>query len=266
MKNSERSFDYADLLECIDFLGSRAYGKPLAYLISLVGYYVVDRDLRQMLNYLVRRGRLERREDGGDPRYLLRGPRSGSNIVEMKTRKSRARWQGAWHVFTYDMPVSHNAMRRKLAVSLHEMGFAMLCASTWISPYNWEHFLGEILSDPLCEGSFYHLNSAAVRLLPRGTGGELGGLWDLHKAKTAYRAIANQCAKATTDEGTSAAKKKTRTLLAVRRNLRLVERWDPMLPAQLLPHDWPRDQALKNAETLRSMVEHSVRSAPLEVR
>ena len=136
MRSKERGFDYADLLDCVALLRTRAYGWFLAELISLLGYYVVDRELGQMLTYLVRGGRLRRRGEGKEARYVLGDAGLRDHIVEMKLRKSRPRWRSTWYVLTYDMPTTHNTMRTELARRLHEMGFAMLCASTWVSPYD----------------------------------------------------------------------------------------------------------------------------------
>ena len=71
MERQIGEFTYDDLLDCIAVLRNSAYGKPLAYLIALVGYYVVDRDVREMLRYLTRRSKLDRLRARTDVRYSI---------------------------------------------------------------------------------------------------------------------------------------------------------------------------------------------------
>ena len=115
-----------------------------------------------------------------------------------------------------------------------------------------------MLADPQCDGRFYYLGSASVNSLPSGSGAEPQSLWDLRDVETAYRHIIEQCTEALRGRGPSAQNKRARTLLAARKGLRLAEGRDPMLPVQLLPDDWPRDQALKSIESRRGAVEESL--------
>lgn len=258
MKSLERGFTCSDVLECVDFLRSRAYGKPLACMIGLVGTYVVEAELGRMLHYLVRRGRLRRRGKGKTTRYALQTAVDDDEVVRMKGRKSRAAWNGRWHVLTYDMPTTHNAMRRRLTQRLHEMGFAALCASSWVSPYDWRDLLDEMLSDPLCGGRFYYAQSASVSRLAARNEGDLATLWDVGEVARRYRKLAGRCAKTPLGGTTPEQKRRATTLFAARKELRLIEKLDPMLPGRLLPHPWPRRDALKNIEHLSAATRRDI--------
>jgi len=258
MRSEDRGFTYGDLLECIAVLRTRAYGKFLAELISLVGYYVVDRDVKQMLSYLVRLGKVERRPAGKDTRYAVGGAGLSDPIVAAKVRKSRRRWRGTWRTLTYDVPTTHNAVRRGLVRRLRKMGFGELCASTWVSPYDWRATLDRALSDAACPGTFYHLESSSVELVPRRPDTGLTGVWVLEGVAAQYVQLARQCTKALAARGRSAARTRARTLVAARKQLRLIEAEDPMLPAELLPGDWPRLQAVEAMQALWGSVRREI--------
>ncbi len=261
MRRSERGATYSDLLDAVWVLRNSAYGKPLAYFVSLVGGYLLECDLRRMLGYLVRRGKLNRRGEGKDARYTLRGPEDGDRIVTLKIEKSRTPWRNEWSVFTYDVPTTHNTTRHRLVRWLHEMGFATLGASSWVSPYNWREFLHGRLSGPQHKGRFYYLESAFVTSLGKQHEEHLADLWDVEDVARQYRQSAKQCIGAPGGKGLRQQQTRARALLAATRQLALVEREDPMLPAQFLSADWPRALALRSRESLRAAVQEAVQDA-----
>lgn len=255
----EPRFTYEDLLDCVAVLRNAAYGKPLAELIALVGYYVVDRDVMRMLRYLVGRGKLTRAGGQGPVRYEVACSTLTSQITELKVKRSAEPWDGAWHVFTYDMPISHNAARRQLAQRLHMMGFASMGRSAWISPYDWQDVLSSLIEGPRCDGSFYCLASASIVALGRAGERSLVELWDVREVAERYERIAGRCARCASGRTPEAQRSRAKALFSARKELALTEKLDPMLPAELRPHDWPRGRAVARLETLRAKVQEDMK-------
>jgi len=255
----EPRFTYEDLLDCVAVLRNAAYGKPLAELIALVGYYVVDRDVMRMLRYLVRRGKLRRVGERGRARYELHSSDLAAQITELKVKRSAEPWDGAWHVFTYDMPISHNAARRQLAQRLHMMGFASMGRSAWISPYDWQDVLSSLIEGPRCDGSFYCLGSASVVALGRPGERPLAQLWDVREVAERYERIAGRSARCASGRTPQAQRSRAKALFSARKELALTEKLDPMLPAELRPRDWPRGRAVARLETLHAKVREDIK-------
>ncbi|MFH1730667.1 MAG: hypothetical protein ABIF82_03320 [Planctomycetota bacterium] len=254
MERQIGEFTYDDLLDCIAVLRNSAYGKPLAYLIALVGYYVVGRDVCEMLRYLTRRKRLDCLPAQTDVRYRIPAAQRVDRITDLKIKKSARPWSGTWHVFTYDIPTTHNAVWRRLAAQLHEMGFANMGRSSWISPYDWSDVVTTFIARNSCEGTFYCLSSASVVALGEAAVKSPANLWDLGDLPQRYRQVRDLCVGAPSGKGEDKARSRAQALLCSQRERNLAERLDPMLPSQFLPPGWPRPEALAASEKLRQTV------------
>ncbi|MFH1732185.1 MAG: PaaX family transcriptional regulator C-terminal domain-containing protein [Planctomycetota bacterium] len=237
-------FGYDDLLVCLAALRRYAAMEPLAYLIDLVGYAIVDRDLKEMVNYLVRRKRVARKGRGATGSLELLAVTSSDDIVESKMRRSSAKWDGSWNFLTYDIPVSHNLIRRRLVRSLHDMGFAMMSASTWISPYNWADVFETMFAKWDCGGVISHIRAGRVLPLVGDHSAYPVNLWDHGDVRHRYRTILERCKHSLAADGPRAERNRAQTVLQTTKQLKQVQQLDPMLPRQLLPRDWPRDEAL----------------------
>ena len=128
---------YGEIVDATWALRNSAYGRILLDFVDLAWAVVEEIDVRAMLRYLVRRGKLERNGQGDAALYRVPAPTGLPNVVSRKIEKSREPWQGRWHVFSYDIPTTSNALRHRLVRHLHPMGFASLGRSVWISPYDW---------------------------------------------------------------------------------------------------------------------------------
>ncbi len=259
MARSETTFSYSDLMACLEVLRGRTDGQPLAYMVALVGEYVVDRDLKTMLRYLAKRGRIKRVARGRDTTYVVHGPQLAEGIVAQKMLKSARHWDEKWNVFTYDVPEHTNTLRRRLGRTLHQMGFAMMSGSSWVSPYDWREELEQALSSWGCEGSFALARCTEVSEL-----GERGGcyprnLWDIREVEAAYIRVAERCGSAPLGMGAAAQKARARIAVAASKELDLIHDMDPMLPVAVLPANWPRDAALESFRRLASRVDADAR-------
>jgi len=264
MSRSDDTFTYSDLLACLQVLRGRATGRPLAYVVALVGGFIMEGDLRRMLRYFVRKGTVEQRDEANGRVYLLSGPSRASGIVHLKVEKSQAPWNGKWNVFTYDIPEHSNTARRRLARLLHRMGFGMLSASSWVSPYDWRDTLSQALREWACAGAFSYVGPAAVTTLGKASESYPMECWELRGLRTTYNRIAQRCANAPRSAGAWERKARARIAFAATKELASIGELDPMLPAELLPDDWPRARALRCLERLRSAVQadaqHAARS------
>ena len=77
-----------------------------------------------MLDYLARRGRLNREGRGTQVHYALNPSPSGTDLTAMKLERGRRPWDKEWHVCTYDIPTTQNSLRTRLSRTLRELGFA----------------------------------------------------------------------------------------------------------------------------------------------
>ena len=86
----------------------------------------------------------------------------------------------------------------------------------------------------------------------------LTGVWELEGVAAQYVQLAGQCTRALAASGRSATRTRARTLVAARKQLRLIEGEDPMLPVELLPRDWPRPQAVEAVQALWGCVRREI--------
>lgn len=254
MARENLGFTYSDLLECLAVLRRGAYGRQLAELVALLGSLVMDRDLKQMLRYFVRKGTIKQELRKGGTRYVLSGALPGDSIVQLKMAKSREKWNGKWTVFTYDMPERNRNLRRRLARLLRRMGFEMLSASSWVSPYDWRDELDRTLSAWQCKGTFSYIRSAEVQPLCANSRGYPANRWDVRDVGIRYERVARRCDSAPAGGGLQERQVRARLMLASSKEIASIEETDPMLPAALLPDKWGRDRALQSLNDLRRAV------------
>lgn len=224
MSKTDWGFTYEDLLECVAVLRTRAYGGILWDFVNLVDEFIVEGELKRMLSYLVRKGKLLRSPDGSDVRYARPRARPRDEIVQLKLDKTEDPWPGRWHLFTYDIPVSHNTERHRLTHWLREMGFGRIGRSSWVSPYDWRDFLDRTLLSWRCDGRFYCFQAGSVSVLAGQPEFSPAHLWDLHEVAKEYERIVDTCASVPKQNTAEARCLKARALLKVRGDLAALER------------------------------------------
>jgi phenylacetic acid degradation operon negative regulatory protein len=242
-------------MDALWVLRTRAYGKELAAFLSLLGDVIDAADVPRMLSYLVRRGHVRTVGDGDAVRYVLDESPGADDIVGMKRERSLAKWPGDWHVLTYDIPATHNTDRRRLVRLLHRMGWAFLAGSSWVSPYDWSDVLKKTLANTDRRGRLYCMRCTDVFSPVESDEQDLAERWDLKDVHARYKQLLRTCSKAPRGSGYSARQGRVAAVMGMRRQLRLVEQMDPMLPRELLPPDWPRDELMRELERLRAHVE-----------
>jgi phenylacetic acid degradation operon negative regulatory protein len=255
MRGAFRRSGSTTLMDGLWVLRTRAYGKELAALLALLGDVIDAADIPRMLRYLVGCGHVREVGAGANVRYVLNDAAGADDIIEQKRERASLEWAGAWHVFTYDIPNTHSTDRRRIVRLLHQMGWAQLGRSAWLSPYDWTDLLKRSLANADRRARFYCMRCTDVAS-PVGTDGQdLSKLWDLKDIAARYRQLLRICSKAPKGSGYSARQGRVAAIMQARHQLRLVERMDPMLPSSLLPATWLRDDVLAGLEKLRHRVE-----------
>ena len=251
-------FNYEDLLASFEMFRYRgdtriAYD-VMAWLVSELG----ETDVRDVLRYLVRRGRLFRRGRASTSDLELPERSRPDAIMAEKIQKSSQPWDGRWSVLTYDIPVAHNRLRMRLVRLLYEMGFAKLSASSWVSPYDWAPSLVKMLKGWSAGGSSTYIRANSMALL---TGDEPDyplGAWDLDSVGIRYDRLLQRC-KAAQKGGTARAQRqRLGAAVWAAQELADLDRCDPMLPRELLPADWARGPAIAAVGKLQARTAEEV--------
>jgi len=250
---------YGEVVDATAALRNSAYGRYVLNLIDLIWTAVEETDIQRMLRCLVRQGRLEQRGTGEAARYVVPRRIGPAAVVGLKLENSAAPWDGRWRVFTYDMPVDHNTGRHRLVRRLHEIGCARLGRSAWVSPYDWRAVLGDTVRPD--SGRFYCVECHAVCRLGEDTAADMLGLWELSDVRRRYERIVRRCSTAPRGKAPSARRARARALLAAEKERVRLEYDDPMLPKEVLPRDWPRDEALSALRMLRGAVQQDLEVA-----
>jgi len=248
------AFTYSELLECLRMLPHHTGARTVGYLLAVLGSTITEGRLRHMLRYLVRKRRLIRHGKGCDARFSVASPCEPDRIVKRKIELSARKWPGEWSILTYDVPMPHATARKRLVGILHHMGFAMLSASSWISPYDWSEALHEVFGNWGFGGVASYIRSADVVWLTGRTGRCSADLWNLEGINRAYMVLARKCARALRGRQVQAMRGRARVTLWAIRQLAAVEKRDPMLPAELLPRKWMRQKALQYVRRLQTQV------------
>lgn len=213
----------------------------LAGLIRLMAPFGInERSVRTSVFRLARDGWLNANAVGRLSRYAL--TRDGAQRFDDAHRRIYARpveaWEGSWELVLADrVPAAHRA---RLRDELHWAGFGELGATTFLRPR-----LGQTLPPILCERGFAP-SVILTHASDDGTAGTLasavGDAWDLASLATDYRSFLQHFGTVidrfrVDGEHDPAQCFVVRTLLI--HAFRRVLLRDPLLPAALLPIDWP---------------------------
>jgi len=254
MKKEIDPFNYDDLMAVFDVLTHPTGMKTMINLVHMLGDVVTEEKLKRMLRYWGRKHKVACKGRGDEATFQLVGAGERDAILEQKRSRSAERWSGDWSIVTYDVPVSHNTVRIRLVRALHDMGFAMLSASSWISPYDWSDVFTKMLSGWNCGGVISYIRSAQVRPLVGGSDSYPVSLWNIDEIARQYGTLARRCGNAPKTATVQARTSRARTALWGTKQLALLEKQDPMLPAALLPAGWPREKARRSLAQLRAKV------------
>ena len=211
--------------------------------------------VRSAVNRMVRAGLVTKTGHGrGNLRYKM-GPQ-GQAFVEHFVAKTlrwhealegQTTWDGNWLVVTFSIPEGQRAKRDALRTGLAEMGFGLLSSSVWISPFDQDAQVTDLIEELGLSELVVLLRCQQAWMPGAGGSGELAyRVWGLRALETHYRDFNGR----------------VDTLLASLRGLGqgqevdaealffqamelqselidiiLVE--DPCLPKELMPAEWP---------------------------
>lgn len=194
--------------------------------------------VRTAVSRMVRQGWLEPVRLDGGPGYALT-TRARQRLDEAAARIYRTRtdpWQGCWHLLVVESRVERSA-RDRLRNGLAFLGYAPLAETTWIGAQE----SAEVDALLAAERVRAHRFRSALDGDPRSLAAHA---WDLDGLARSYRswlAEAHRIVEPAADNPSD------ERAFAVRSQL--VHEWrkflftDPGLPRELLPGDWPGDDA-----------------------
>lgn len=198
---------------------------------------------RTAISRMAREGWLVPSEHSGQRGYYAT-QRARHHLSEAYDRVYRLRseeWHGTWDMLV----VSHDgdrSSRGRLARSLQYFGYAALTPGVWVAPRRSTE-IAERLTD---EGAHWHGFTGSYDGIDAALAAQL---WDLAGLAASYRDFMQLLAEeaAVVDRGVTAKE-------AFVMRTRIVHRWrlflfsDPGLPAEVLPADWPGQDATARFE------------------
>jgi DNA-binding transcriptional regulator PaaX len=252
------AFAYQDIVHAFGIVGSHSTVQALAMFLGLARG-IAETVLLKKLYYLADRGYLAKSGRGKDATFALVSWPTRGDTVARKRDWSTKPWDGRWHLLTYDVPTTQNSLRRRLRRFLHEAGFGLLCASSWVSPYDWGESLEEMFQHADKGISACYVDASRVLSLGGETAPRLPARWHIERSAGRYRRITKLCRAATASTTSAAARARARTCLSTMREMEHIEAEDPMLPRELLPQSWPRPAALNALEKLTGALRRDLR-------
>lgn len=170
------------------------------------------------------------------------------NICFEKPKK----WDRKWYIVVFDIPEHKRQIRNVLRNKLKALGFGMLQASVWISPYPYLGDVEEIVKSYNLERYVLY---AVSKKVGRYNSKELADqVWRLDKINKQYQEFLGKYEEL---ESKSAIK----DLNKLKFDYLSVLQADPRLPAELLPDNWTGERAYRiYRNLLRSITSSIIRS------
>lgn len=139
----------------------------------------------------------------------------------------KRKWDGNWHLVSYDIPEKRKRDRDILRENLKRLGFGEMHASLWISPFN---FLGEV--EKIVKE--WRISPFVILAISNKVGRQesrvlANKVWKMDSLNRFYRSIIERSQKESAED-------------LVFKYL-IVLRKDPQLPSELLPEDWLGEEA-----------------------
>jgi phenylacetic acid degradation operon negative regulatory protein len=228
-----------------DYWLGRTEHLPSAALVDLLAEFdISEPSTRAALNRLAKRGLLVSSKRGRNTYYGL-SPRAVPLLRETLKRilafgtQQATPWDGAWTIVAFSVPETQRQLRHAIRSGLGWLGFAALYDGLWCSPWQEQDAALAVLED-------LGIHSATVmraEIDPRSAVQALSA-WDLEALRRQYHEFEAQFLPILHDvqRGTL-----TPSDALVQRT-KVMDNWrgflgvEPDLPAELLPHDWPRSR------------------------
>lgn len=153
-------------------------------------------------------------------------------------------WNGHWRVVTFAIPEDRRELRERIPAELEWRGFGKITPNTWISPHHHEEAIQTFIEEFGLQG---HLHHFLARYSGPVADRELAArCWDLPRLAARYTEFNTEVEariRAMREEMASGREIPDSRCFVER--VWLVHEWrrflhfDPDLPAELLPQDWP---------------------------
>jgi phenylacetic acid degradation operon negative regulatory protein len=226
----------------------RSQHLPSTALVELLSEFgISEKSARTALNRLARRGLLVSSKRGRNTYYGLSASslplvrEAMKRVVTFGARESRP-WDGSWTMVSFSVPESQRDVRHSVRTNLGWLGFAALYDGLWCFPWDERDAALTVLSD-------LGVKSATViraEVDPRSSVQPLSA-WDLEAVRQRYLEFGEEFSPML-DDARRGALTASQALVArtkVMDSWRTFPSFEPDLPADLLPGDWPRARMRK---------------------
>lgn len=178
------------------------------------------------------------REIGAEPSYLQ---------LALDQDRGRARWNGEWHLVTFSVEESRRADRNDLRETLVRLGGAPMNAGVYVCAHDWDDVVIDAADDLGLSNHVSLITAKRLRI-----GGETDErvvakmLWPLDELAEQWRTFVrgHRSAIGRLERAVGPAPsldlvETMATVIALVAEFDECMRVDPLLPAELLPRDWP---------------------------
>ncbi|WP_083942753.1 PaaX family transcriptional regulator [Sphingomonas soli] len=229
---------------------SEEFIPPAAIIRLLEDFDITALSTRAALRRLVQRGALENAPSG-----RRRGVRLPEHYKKSMARtRERLRllgpgappWDGLWTVAMFSLPEADRDVRHAAKSRLQWIGLAPLFDGFWVTSLDLADAVKGIFED-LGITEFLVMRASAI---PGGR--QPASAWNFDDARNNYLRFIDQFAplRERVRSGSVGAQEALLERTNLMNEWRIVRHSDPLLPAELLPADWPRNEALALLEEL----------------
>jgi phenylacetic acid degradation operon negative regulatory protein len=234
-----------------DYIAPRGSEVWIGHIIELMARFDTSpQAVRSTLSRMTRKGWLNSRREGRHSFYAIT-LKTEKLLAEGTQRIYQPRqdpWDKRWFVLTYSIPEEQRDLRYRLRKRLIWLGFGRLGSATWISPRDLRQEVAEVAEAlgitgqiDLFGGEYFGLSDAKT-LVDR--------CWDLPRLNRAYREFIQRYRPAWRQFALDGDGQIGADIVFTRR-FTLVHEYrsfpyvDPNLPPELLPDDWPGNEAIQ---------------------
>jgi len=231
-------------------------------LITLLGDFgLSEQAIRCAISRMCRAGIIEARRVNNKSFYSLTAEGRGllesgkQRIFDRKTNH----WSGMWSIVMYSIPENRREVRNRFRQELEWLGYGSLCEATWISPNNLEIEVEKIARKLRVKDNVHVFTAKYIGLAEPGT--ILERCWDLKLLNKKYEDFINkyrprlEAYQSRLQEGEEIS---PRDCFVARFELiheyRRFPFFDPDIPVELLPANWPRLSAAGIFHTYHSLL------------
>lgn len=226
--------------------GAKFLFTPHAFIWQYLEEKIASQNIYSALNRLKKEGLVEK--ISGPQKTGFKISQQGKRLLADLLVPEANRWDGYWHVVSFDFPETKSKERTQLRRRLHYLGFGKMHRSVWISPHNLLPQVRKIVSS---QGSEDFVWMFKAKLTPDK---ELTQLilqaWpNLDEIKRYYNEFIlswHEKLKKFHKEKKDKQKTLRRPLIRFARlELGKISSLDPQLPRDFLPADWPANLAFQ---------------------